>query len=92
VQCGVRKRKRRDDGNLALRELGDERVLLGDRRVRPAAGTVELRNHGFRVLDADEVHAILVAAERLQPPVTENADGRQRIEHPVGRERGVRVR
>ncbi len=78
--------ERRDDRNLARGELGDERVLLADRVVRPARGPVELRDNRSGILDADQVDAILVAPERLQPAVAHDADAVQGVEDAVGRE------
>ena len=85
-------RERRDDRNLRRGELGDESVLLGDGLVGPAPGPVELRDDGSRVLDADLVNAILVAAKGLQPAVAAQAHRVERVEHVVRCELRVRMR
>ena len=85
-------RERSHDRQLARRELGDERVLLVDLRVAPAAGPVELRNERWSVVAKDLVDAVFVAAERQQASITPIADAIERVEDDVGRKRAVRVR
>ena len=50
-------------------------MLFQDLLVAPAAGTVELGDHGFVVLDADLVNAVLVAVQRQQAAVRQQAHG-----------------
>src|SRR5690606_39849578 len=67
----------------------DEGVLLGDLRVGPAPGAVELDDDGAAVLEAYLVDAVLVAVQREKAPVAAQPDRLERIEHAVGGE--VRV-
>jgi len=64
-------------------------VFLHDLRVAPASRPVELDDDRRRTLAIDEIHAILVAVEAEEPAIAHDADGVQRIENPVRRERGI---
>ena len=84
----------RHHGHLGLEQLAREPVLLEDLRVAPAAGAIELGDHqpGTLVgLDADLVHAVLVAVEREEAAVAAQAGGVDRIEDHVRGEARVRV-
>ncbi len=83
--------QRRDHRDLALGQLGDERVLLEDRGVAPALRAVELGDDRGLVVAPDLVDAVLVAAERQQAAVAAHAHGVEGVEHDVGRQRVVEV-
>ena len=82
----ARKHHRRDDRNLGGRQLQREVVLLENRLVAPASRPVELRDDRLAALDADLVDAVLVAAERKDPPIAQQAGGIDRIEDHVRRQ------
>ena len=88
--CGRRTHRARHRRNLALGQLGDERVFFEDRRVAPARGPVELGDDRRPVFDADLVDAVFVAVERQQAAVAAHADrdedAVERIEHAIRRE------
>ena len=84
--------ERRHDRNLRGRELQREAVLLGDRRGTPALRPVKLRDQRRAALDADLVHAVLVAVQRKDAPVGDVAERLHRRDDDVGREAVVRMR
>ncbi len=61
--------ERRDDRNLRGGEFARERMLLGDRRIGPAPGAVELHDDRIGILETDLEHPVFVAAEREYPAV-----------------------
>jgi hypothetical protein len=84
--------ERRHDRDLRGRELEREAVLLGDRRGTPALRPVKLRDQRRAVLDADLVHAVLVAVQRKDAPVGDVTERLHRRDDDVGREAVVRMR
>jgi hypothetical protein len=92
VERAARDVARRHGRHLGVGELANERMLLADLRVAPAAGTVELDDDRRAVVEHRLVDAVLVAPERDQAAVAANADGLEGIEDEVGRERRVGMR
>jgi hypothetical protein len=92
VERAADENERRDDRDLALGELGDERVLFVDLCVGPARRPVELRHDRRAFFQEDLVDAVLVAVERDHAPVAAQADGLERVEDDVGSESGVGMR
>ena len=91
VQCRAAQDQRADGRHFGRHQFGRERVLLEDLRLAPAAGPVELGDDGGvtlpRRLQVRLVDAVLIGAQGQQPAVAVQADGGQRVEHDVGRER-----
>jgi hypothetical protein len=77
--------QRRHHRNLLRRQFGGKRVLLANRRIAPAAGTIELGDHRLAVLDPDLIDPILVAVERQHPPVAAIPDRLDRVQDGLGR-------
>ena len=65
-------------------------VFLANRGIGPAARTIKFGDQWLAVLDADLIHPILVAVERQHPAVAAMADRLDRIQHRLGRKRGIR--
>ncbi len=83
--------ERRDRGHLGGGEFGGEGVFLQDLRLAPAARAVELGDHARAVLQMHLIDPVLVRAQGHQAAVAVQADGRERVQHEVGREVGVGV-
>ena len=81
-------RLRRHHRHLGSGQLGAETVLLGNLRIGPAAGPVELGHHAGAVLQHHLEHPVLVAVELQQAAVATQADIVQGVEHGLGRQPG----
>lgn len=78
--------ERRNHRQALAREIEGELVLLAQRRVGPAQRAVELRDQRLAVLDADLVDAILIAVQRQQATVGDEALALDRRQDEVRRE------
>jgi hypothetical protein len=83
VQARPAMAQRRDDRDVAGRQLEGEAMLLQDRRVAPAPRPVELDHDGPVVLEADLVDAVLVAVQGQQPAVAAQPEALHRVEDVV---------
>ena len=81
-QCvPVQRRCQRDLGG---RDLMGEAVLLQQLVTVPASGAVELGHAAAAIFQSHQIDAVLKAVERLQAPITAQADLFQRCQHSVG--------
>jgi hypothetical protein len=74
--------KRSGDRQLGRGHLGGERMLLADLLIAPAPRTVELEDQQTLVR-AELIHAVFVAVEREQPPVTLEANRGSGIQNHI---------
>jgi hypothetical protein len=72
-----------DQRNLRVRQFLRKIVLFLNLRIAPAARTVELGDNGVRILDADLVDAVLVAVQRQQTPIGQQAGGVDGLQHGI---------
>ena len=66
--------------HLVFVKLLEERVLLGNLLVAPAIRTVELDDHWIRVLQVHEIDTVLVAVQRDQSAIADEANRFEGIE------------
>ena len=64
-------------------QLQGKRMLLVDLFIAPAPGAVKLGYQGLGVLDAHLVNAVLVAVERQQAAVAQQAGGLHGLQHGI---------
>ncbi len=74
-RVAVGERARRADGDLGVRELREEAVLLQDLLPRPAPGAVELGDDAGAILALDLVDAVLERVQRVADAVAVDAGG-----------------
>ena len=59
----------RHDGNLGSAQFCREAVFFQNRRVRPSIRSVELRDDGIGIFQADLIDPVFVAIQRHQSPI-----------------------
>ena len=80
--------QRRCQRDLGGRDLVGEAVLLQQLVTVPASGAVELGYAAAAIFQSDQIDAVLEAVERLQAPITAQADLFQCRQHGVGPQLG----
>ena len=79
--------ERRDHRQLPPGKFRCKRMLLKDRCIRPASGTIKLNHPRRTVVHENLIDAVLITVECQQTTIGRKANALQRIEQRIGRER-----